>query len=109
MMPVTPEQISLNVTPSSSCSSFKEVALKKIDELQTPKTSKPTQKRKKVNPFGTLVTSDKQFDEILQEEQKKRKEVEKANENIKQKSETKAKQAEKRNEKKTNEKALVLR
>ena len=33
MIPVTPEQISLNVTPSSSCSSFKEVALKKIDEL----------------------------------------------------------------------------
>ena len=98
MIPV-PEQISLNVTPSSSCSSFKEVALKKIDELQTPEASKPTQKRKKVNPFGTLVTSDEQFDEVMQEEQKERKKVEKANENIKQKSDTKAKQAEKRNKK----------
>ena len=98
MIPVTPEQISLNVTPSSPCSSFKEVALKKNRLITNSKDIKAHSK-KKVNPFGTLVTSDEQFDEVMQEEQKKRIKVEKANENIKQKSETKAKQAEKRNEK----------
>ena len=70
MQPVNNFQ-STSGTPSPSASSFKEIALKKIDALQTPKTSKPPQKRQRVNPLGGVVTSDKQFEEILAEAQKK--------------------------------------
>ena len=52
------------------------MALKKIDALQTPKTRKPPQKWQRVNPLGSVVTSDEQFEEILAEAQKKE-EVEK--------------------------------
>ena len=76
-------------TPSPSHSSFKEMALKKIDDLQTPKNTKPSGKRRKVNPFGDIITSDEQFEVIQTEglrkeqeekEKKERKEKKKANE-----------------------------
>ena len=43
------------------------MALKKIDSLQTPKSTKPPEKRRKVNPLGGIVTSDEQFEELISE------------------------------------------
>ena len=83
-----------NVTPTSSMS-FKDIALKKIDDLQTPKTSKPSEeKRKRINPFSELVTSDKKFQEIFDEEQQKEKAKKEKIERKKEK-EKKSKQKEK--------------
>ena len=59
--------------PSTSC--FKEMAFKKL-MLCKPKTSKPLQKWLKVNPLGGVVTSDEQFEEILAESQKERRDGE---------------------------------
>ena len=75
MQPVNHFQ-STSGTPSPSTSSFKEMALKKIDALQTPKTSKPPQKQQRVNPLGGVVTSDEQLEEILAESQKERRDGE---------------------------------
>ena len=75
MQPVNHFQ-STSGTPSPSTSSFQEMALKKIDALQTPKTSKPPQKQQRVNPLGGVVTSDEQFEEILAESQKERRDGE---------------------------------
>ena len=58
-----------NTTPTSF--SFKEMALKKIDELHTPKASQPQSTRKRVNPFRGLVTSDEQFQLAIEEAKKK--------------------------------------
>ena len=70
MQPVNHFQ-STSGTLSPSTSSFKEMALKKIDALHTPKPDKPPQKWQTVNPLGIAVTSDKEFQEILAEAQKK--------------------------------------
>ena len=70
MQPVKHFQ-STSGTLSPSTSSFKEMALKKIDALHTPKPDKPPQKWQTVNPLGIAVTSDKEFQEILAEAQKK--------------------------------------
>ena len=43
------------------------MTLKKIYSLQTPKSTKPPEKRRKVNPLGGIVTSDEQFEEIISE------------------------------------------
>ena len=62
-----------NTTPNSS-KGFKEVALKMIDDLDTPKSAKSTaekEKRRRVNPFCELVTSDAKFQEVLAEEKQK--------------------------------------
>ena len=94
----TPTQI-----PSSSSSSslsaanaqslkrftFQEVVLKKMDDLQNDKKSKTAgenddapkkTKRRKVNPFGALVTGNEEFEKIelearAKEEKEKRKEI----------------------------------
>jgi len=70
-------------TPNSSIvseTSFKEVLLKKIDEA-TRKNSTPTNqtKRKKVNPYGAVVTSDEQF-ELAEKEAKEKEAKEKEKE-----------------------------
>ena len=70
MQPVNHFQ-STSGTLSPSASSFKEMALKKIDALHTPKPNKPPQKWQRVNPLSVVVTSDEQFQEILAEAQKK--------------------------------------
>ena len=71
MKPVNQFQSSSRtLTPCTS--SFKEMALKKIDALQTPEASRPPQKRQRVNPLGGVFFSYEQFDKILEEAQKKK-------------------------------------
>lgn len=65
--------------PSPSTSSpvnFKEVALKKLDELQSrkPTNGKEPAKRKRVNPLANIVTSDESFQEVLDEIKQKEEE-----------------------------------
>lgn len=77
----------------SSLSSFKEAALKKLDAIQTPASSKQKEKetRKRVNPYSAIVTSDEQFQAAWEGEQKKRAK-EAAKEAAKAKREAKTKQ-----------------
>ena len=79
----------LSSTPKQS---FKETMQKQIDMLQTPKSSKPQEKRRKVNPLGNVVTSDEHFEVALTEA--KRKENEK-----KEKKDRKEKRKQKENKK----------
>lgn len=46
------------LTPSQS---FKDVVLKKMDNIQSLKAVRQDIKRRKVNPFGDIVTNDEQF------------------------------------------------
>ena len=70
------------------------MALKKIDALHTPKPDKPPQKWQTVNPLGIAVTSDKEFQEILAEAQKKQ-EMEKEKRERERKEERERKKIEK--------------
>ena len=62
---------------STSSQSFQGIALEMLDDLQqTPKSSKrhilgKGAKRRRVDPLGELVTSDKKFEEIENEEKEK--------------------------------------
>ena len=47
------------------------MALKRIDSLQAPKSTKPLEKRRKVNPLGGIVTWDEPFEEIISEGKQK--------------------------------------
>ena len=66
-----------NSQPLTPSPSFKNVVLKKLDDIQSSKAVKPNIKRRKVNPFGDVVTTDEQFkkslDEIERKEQPKKK------------------------------------
>ena len=68
-------------TPSTSKSplSFKEIALKILDRTPTSAPKNPPCKRRKVNPYGDIVTSDEQFKKaILQAKAKEKKNKRKA-------------------------------
>ena len=64
--------------PSTSClpskgnssASFKELFLKKLDQ-QSTSTPKPG-KRRKVNPYGAIVTADEQFQQAIEGAEKKK-------------------------------------
>ena len=63
-------------TPSTSKSSlsFKEIALKILDRTPTSAPKNPPCKRRKVNPYVDIVTSDEQFKKaILQAKAKEKK------------------------------------
>ena len=59
---------------SPNSTNFKDMALKAINNLQTPKATKQPVKRQRVNPFADIVTSDESFQKI--EDEMKRKEAE---------------------------------
>ena len=69
--PTEMQRVTQGSSTSFSLASFKKLALKKIDSLQTPKSTKPPEKRRKVNPLGGIVTSDEQFEEIISEGKRK--------------------------------------
>ena len=65
------QRVTQGLSTSFSLASFKNMALNKIHSLQTPKSTKPPEKRRKVNPLGGIVTSDEQFEEIISEGKRK--------------------------------------
>ena len=59
----TPKQPLTSLKASATSAGFKEVLLKRLDSIQTPKvTPQAAARRRKVNPYGELVTSDVQFE-----------------------------------------------
>ena len=59
----TPKQPLTSLKALATSAGFKEVLLKRLDSIQTPKvTPQAAARRRKVNPYGELVTSDVQFE-----------------------------------------------
>ena len=52
-------------SPSTANVGFKELCLKKIDSIKQTSASNNPQKRRKVNPYGSIVTRSEEFDEPL--------------------------------------------
>ena len=52
-------------SPSTANVGFKELCLKKIDSIKQTSASNNRQKRRKVNPYGSIVTRSEEIDEPL--------------------------------------------
>ena len=53
-------------------SNFKSIVLKQLDSLVASNTDKKTEKRRKVNPHGKIVTSDEVFEVVCEKEENKK-------------------------------------
>ena len=72
---------SRNASPSSSRADlpiettpkygFKELCLRRLDEKKRPENEQNTQKRRKVNPYGSIVTNADDFEKDIPEKRKK--------------------------------------
>ena len=81
-LPLTPcSSSSRNASPSSSLADlstettpkygFKELCLRRLDEKKRPENEQNTQKRRKVNPYGSIVTNADDFEKDIPEKRKK--------------------------------------
>ena len=81
-LPLTPcSSSSRNASPSSSLTDlstettpkygFKELCLRRLDEKKRPENEQNTQKRRKVNPYGSIVTNADDFEKDIPEKRKK--------------------------------------
>ena len=53
-------------------SNFKSIVLKQLDSLVASNTDKKTEKRRKVNPHGKIVTSDEVFEVVCEKKENKK-------------------------------------